>query len=133
MLRILTTKNDLQFPSCQTKISLLRLDFDVLIRLKRTLIFSKNLRAESEKPEYVEYSFKPHECGITAYSNGTTITYEGHLHGIGGMKNSIISRQKELEVPFKCNFDADLTVSVEDFFTPITRNDNQKIIFELTM
>ena len=131
MLRILTSKNDLQFLSYQTKISFLRLDFDVLIRLKRTLIFSKNLQA-SEKPEYVEYSFKPHECGITAYSNGTTITYEGRLHGIDGMKNSIISRQKELEVPFKCNFDADLTVSVEDFFTPITRNDNQKI-FKFTM
>ena len=77
----------------------------------------------STRPAYVKYEFESGECGITTSSDDTNIFYEGILHGQVGAKHGVISRQKNLSIPLKCDFSKDLTISVDSFFTPLIRKD----------
>ena len=77
----------------------------------------------SSVTEYGEYHFFADHgaCGISTSSNETHIFYEGTLRGAGGFNNGIISRERVFELNLRCDFSRESTVSIDGFFTPISR------------
>ena len=71
----------------------------------------------------VKFDYENGLCGISTSADDTNIYYEGILYGKSGEKNDVISRVKMVNMPIKCDFSKELTVSVEDFFLPLVRND----------
>ena len=68
------------------------------------------------------YFYAPHgSCDILTSTNDTHIFYNGVLRGTGGYNNGVISREREYELDLQCDFSRDMTVSIENFFTPIIR------------
>merc|ERR1712106_404327 len=76
------------------------------------------------KPAYVKYEFESGQCGISTSSDETNIFYEGVLFGQVGIKTGVISRQQDIDIPLKCDFSKDLTISVDNFFTPLISSVN---------
>ena len=72
---------------------------------------------------HVKFDYDNGLCGISTSADDTHIYYEGILYGKFGDKNDVISREKLINMPIKCDFSKELTVSVEDFFKPLVRND----------
>ena len=61
------------------------------------------------------------QCGVTTSSSDTTINYSGQLYGSKGSKHGLISRETKVDMPFTCEFESSLTLTVDDFFTPLVR------------
>lgn len=72
---------------------------------------------------HVKFDYDNGVCGISTSADDTHIYYEGILYGKFGDKNDVISREKLVNMPIKCDFSKELTVSVDDFFKPLVRND----------
>ena len=78
--------------------------------------------AETILPEIVKFDYENGVCGISTSSDDEHIYYQGLLYGKVGTANAVISREKLVNMPIKCDFDKELTVSVENFFKPLVRN-----------
>ena len=69
----------------------------------------------------INFELTSGQCGIETGSTDDTIFYAGSLYGSKGAKHGIISRESKLDMPFKCEFNSQLSVTVDDFFTPLVR------------
>ena len=78
--------------------------------------------AETLVPAVVKFDYENGACGISTSADDAHIYYEGLLYGKVGTANAVISREKLVNMPIKCDFDKELTVSVENFFKPLVRN-----------
>merc|ERR1712176_1003735 len=80
--------------------------------------------AETILPEIVKMGYENGVCGISTSSDDEHIYYQGLLYGKVGTANAVISREKLVDMPIKCDFDKELTVSVENFFKPLVSSVN---------
>ena len=71
--------------------------------------------------EKVIYQIGGDECGITSPNTEEHIIYTGRLYAKSGSANDVISREKLIDMELTCDFDRELTVSVDQIFTPIVR------------
>ena len=79
------------------------------------------LRKVSEDENTITFVLSNGQCGITTGSSDTTIYYSGKLYGSKGSKHGLISRETRVDMPFTCEFEKSLTLTVNDFFTPLVR------------
>ena len=75
----------------------------------------------SDDGKTISFELSSGQCGIETGSTATTIFYGGSLYGSKGAKQGLISRESKLDMPFKCEFDSQLSLTVEDFFRPLVR------------
>merc|ERR1712193_496464 len=67
----------------------------------------------------VVYDITADQCGITNANTADDIVYSGKLFAKSGTANEVISREKLINMPLKCEFDRSVDVSVDQFFTPL--------------
>ena len=94
-----------------------RVSSDKLLIINSIFMFRK----VSEDGNTITFVLSSGQCGIMTGSSDTTIFYSGNLYGSKGSKHGLISRETKVDMPFKCEFEKSLTLTVNDFFTPLVR------------